>query len=72
MTRYFEVKVERCGDCSFLHYSDESGNMCLHDSTPDSRDIRQTIYQQNKHQLTPTCPMWGETKESETKESETK
>ena len=60
--RAFTIVVQNCKDCYYLHYSDHAGNMCLHASTPDSRNIRQVIYQQNKDAITPSCPMWSEAK----------
>ena len=61
--RFFMVVVERCADCFHLHYSDNSGNQCLHESTPDSRDLRQAIYQQNKNAITESCPMWDQSQQ---------
>lgn len=60
--RAFTVVVTGCRGCFHLHYCDNSGNQCMHESTPDSRDLRQTIYQQNKDAITPSCPMWAEAK----------
>lgn len=58
MTRYFELKVEKCKGCI---YAAKKIDVCKLASLFKWG----IVYQQNKDQLTPSCPMWNETKESE-------
>ena len=64
-TRYFEVKVTGCKNCPY-----RCGDMCYHykmDIKPVS--LCEKVYEEKTHQLTPSCPMWNEIKESETKDA---
>lgn len=58
-TRYFEVKVENCQTCP----NNDEGVAC--DIAPFKQWKK--VFNENKDQLTDSCPMWNETKESETK-----
>lgn len=60
MTRYFEVKVTGCRTCV---YASTKIDICKLASLFKWG----VVYQQNKDQLTDSCPMWEQTKESETK-----
>lgn len=61
-TRYFEVKVTGCKDCP---YADTENRLCLERdfSWNQGRDA----FMKNKDQLTDSCPMAAQHKESETK-----
>lgn len=61
-TRYFEVKVTGCIECKFQMEGDRCYKIC-------SMDIGKSTqtFEENEYELTPICPMWNETKESETK-----
>lgn len=57
--------VKSCFNCPMA-------NRSVYQCTKYRRDDQSTtgafrVYEQNKDQLTPSCPMWNETKESETK-----
>ena len=59
--RYFEVKVTSCDNCprrvSFR---------CFHpDLWQQSIEHQDATYFANRFNLTPSCPMWNETKEQE-------
>lgn len=62
-TRYFDLKVTGCCECPCRR-----GDICYHykmNLKPNS--LCEKTYEENKDQLTPSCPMWNETKESEIK-----
>lgn len=58
MTRYFEVKVTGCTWC--IHAVNE-------ECWGATIGTEKLVYQQNKDQLTDSCPMAAQHKESETK-----
>lgn len=58
--KYFEIKVTNCTECKHRF-----GAYCCHDpiclrKSPEQRGI---IFDENCQELTPSCPMWQETKE---------
>ena len=65
-TRYFEVKVTGCKDCPIANLN---AGCCTKNPAIDHESYvaAYRIYQQNLDQLTDSCPMWEQTKESETK-----
>ena len=62
-TRYFEVKVRSCSECPFADNADQMD--CLHDFKTAA--LASTRWIENVQRITPSCPMWNQTKESETK-----
>lgn len=68
-TRYFEVKVTGCMNCPNKAQAHYWGSVCglKYRTIADTAQAANLIYKQNKDQLTLSCPMWNETKESETK-----
>ena len=60
MSRYFEVKVTECGNCPEPYYDEAySAYGCGHNDAI-SKEFK--MFKQNKDQLTPSCPMWEQTK----------
>lgn len=57
--RYFEVKVTGCNNCPYSEFSYGSW-VCTHGNV--GIETMKT-YDENDQQLTPSCPMWNETKE---------
>lgn len=70
-TRYFEVKVTGCKNCHECYSTyDETWGVTSYSCGHANADVKDKIlFQQNKDQLTPTCPMWNETEESETQDA---
>lgn len=71
-TRYFEVKVIKkihsCKACPHSPIFNRLLTGCGKVAYNELSDVRPIdIYRQNYDQLTDSCPMWNETKESETK-----
>ena len=66
--RYFEVKVTGCKNCPNKSQADYWGGVCglKYRTITDTSQVANSIYKQNKDQLTNTCPMFNQTKESET------
>ena len=64
-TRYFEVRVTGCKNC---HLSDCDMEVCLHGIVFTEHQNRRASqrFSENFKALTPSCPMWEQTKESET------
>jgi radical SAM superfamily enzyme len=66
-TRVFTVEVTGCMNCPNKLF-DAGYRIFYCTNHPDKYSHkRYDLYQQNKDQLTDSCPMWNETKESETK-----
>jgi len=57
--RYFEIKVTACGDCPYSNL--EHGWCDVEDNGGQPYTMR--LCRENSDQLTPSCPMWNETKE---------
>ena len=53
--KYFEIKVINCTECP------NKGEYQECDLAPFKK--WEEVYEENKDQLTPSCPMWQETKE---------
>lgn len=66
MTRYFEVKVTNCGNCQRADFSGFGECNEEYERTANFADSHR-VFTENRNQLTPSCPMWDKTKESETK-----
>jgi hypothetical protein len=66
MTRVFTVEVTGCKNCPSAN---PNAHCCTKNPAIDHESYvaAYRIYQQNKDQLTPSCPMWDKTKESEIK-----
>jgi hypothetical protein len=64
-TRYFEVKVTGCNSCPKKNIKYDC---CDVDFDVGAAYLKyHEIFKQNKDQLTDSCPMWEQSKESETK-----
>ena len=64
-TRYFEVKVTKCGECKEANQHYEICTYGLIDTEHAHRRASQR-FSENCKKLTDSCPMWNKTKESET------
>ena len=61
MTRYFEVNVTGCKDCPYARRKQQYCNI------PMTSVGAERVYAENKDQLTDSCPMAAQHKESEPK-----
>ena len=64
-TRYFEVKVTGCNNCPEPYYDPNYGVYGCGYNDAIGKEFK--TFKQNQNTITPSCPMWDMTKESETK-----
>lgn len=66
MSRYFEVMVTGCNNCPSHEWRTYNDTVCG-EWCGESDNESWHLIRDNKYAITPSCPMWEQTKESETK-----